>query len=87
MAYVDTDPVVLAHARALLATSDGVTAVAADLRDPAAVLADLGLRAVIDLAKPVAVLLGAVLHFLCATRRAAVSPAQRVGTRGDCLWI
>ena len=66
VAYVDTDPVVLAHARALLATSDGVTAVAADLRDPAAVLADPGLRAVIDLARPVAVLLGAVLHFLDA---------------------
>ncbi len=40
VAYVDLDPVVLAHARALLATGDGVTAVAADLRDPAAVLAD-----------------------------------------------
>ena len=34
VAYVDLDPVVLAHARALLATGDGVTAVAADLRDP-----------------------------------------------------
>ena len=43
--YVDNDPVVLTHARALLATSDGVAAVAADLRDPAAVLADPGLRA------------------------------------------
>ena len=34
VAYVDIDSVVLSHARALLATSDGVTAVAADLRDP-----------------------------------------------------
>jgi hypothetical protein len=34
VAYVDIDPVVLSHARALLATSDGVTAAAADLRDP-----------------------------------------------------
>ena len=48
VAYVDIDPVVLSHARALLATSDGVAAVAADLRDPAAVLADPELRAVID---------------------------------------
>ena len=38
VAYVDTDPVVLSHARALLATSDGVTAAEADLHDPAAVL-------------------------------------------------
>jgi hypothetical protein len=30
---------VLSHARALLTTDDGLTAVAADLRDPAAVLA------------------------------------------------
>jgi hypothetical protein len=47
VAYVDIDPVVLSHARALLVTSDGVTAVAADLRDPGAVLADPELRAVI----------------------------------------
>src|SRR5260370_38614187 len=40
VAYVDLDPVVLAHARALLATSDGVTPVAADLSSPGAVLTD-----------------------------------------------
>jgi S-adenosyl methyltransferase len=51
VAYIDTDPVVVAHARALLA-GDGVAAVAADLQDPAAVLADPGLRAVIDPAFP-----------------------------------
>ena len=65
VAYVDNDPVVLAHARALLA-GEGVTAVAADLRDPAAVLADKELRAVIDPAQPAGVILGAVLHFLDA---------------------
>ena len=36
----------------------------ADLRDPAAVLAHPDLRAVIDPARPAAVILGAVLHFL-----------------------
>jgi O-methyltransferase involved in polyketide biosynthesis len=41
-------------------------AVAADLRDPAAVLADQDLRAVINPAEPVCVILGAVLHFLDA---------------------
>ena len=35
VAYVDIDPMVLSHVRTLLATSDGVTAVAGDLRDPA----------------------------------------------------
>jgi hypothetical protein len=37
VAYVDIDPVVLSHARALLTVDQGVTAVSADLRDPAGV--------------------------------------------------
>jgi S-adenosyl methyltransferase len=57
VAYVDLDPLVLAHARALLA-GPGVAAVTADLSDPAAVLADPELRAVINPADPVCVILG-----------------------------
>ena len=57
---------VLSHARALMTSDDGVTAVAADLRDPAAVLAHPELRAVIDPARPAGIILGAVLHFLDA---------------------
>ncbi len=64
VAYVDCDPVVVSHGRALLATDDGVAAVAGDIRDPAAVLADPELTAVIDLEQPVCVLLTAVLHFI-----------------------
>ena len=73
VAYVDTDPVVLSHARALLATGDGVTTVEADLRDPAAVLRHPDLRAVIDPARPVCVILGAVLHFMDADAARAVT--------------
>ena len=73
VAYVDIDPVVLSHARALLATGDGVTAVAADLCDPSAVLVHPELRAVIDPAQPVCVILGAVLHFLDAGAARAVT--------------
>ena len=73
VAYVDTDPVVLSHARALLATSDGVTAAEADLRDPAAVLGHPHLRAVIDPARPVCIILGAVLHFIGADAACAVT--------------
>jgi O-methyltransferase involved in polyketide biosynthesis len=73
VAYVDTDRVVLAHARALLATSDGVAAVDAHLRDPAAVLGHPDLRAVIDPATPVCVIFGAVLHFLDADAACAVT--------------
>ena len=73
VAYVDTDPVVLSHARALLATSDGVTATEADLRHPAAVLGHPHLRAVIDPARPVCIILGAVLHFMDADAACAVT--------------
>ena len=73
VAYVDIDPVVLSHARALLTIDDCVTAVAADPREPAAVLADPELRAVIDPARPVGIILGAVLHFLDADTAQAVT--------------
>jgi O-methyltransferase involved in polyketide biosynthesis len=88
VAYVDHDPVVLAHARALLATGDGVAAIDADLRDPAAILAPSDLRAVIDPARPVAVILGAVLHFLDAdSARAVTAGYVRLIAPGSCLVI
>jgi hypothetical protein len=62
--YVDHDPVVLAHSRALLATDEGVIAVKADFRDPAVVLADPGVSRLIDFGRPVAVLFLSVLHFI-----------------------
>jgi hypothetical protein len=65
--YADIDPVALSHAAALLATGDGVAAVDADLRDPAAVLGHQDLRAVINPSRPVCVILGAVVHFLDRT--------------------
>jgi hypothetical protein len=62
--YVDHDPVVLAHARNLLHGSDRTAVIAKDLRDPAGILADPELRALLDFSQPVAVLLVAVLHFI-----------------------
>ena len=38
--YVDNDPMVCAHARALLATNDGVAAIQGDIRAPQAILND-----------------------------------------------
>ena len=64
--YVDIDPVVAAHASALLADDGGTTLITADLRDPAAVLADPRLRALIDFAEPAGLLMTAVLHFVAA---------------------
>ena len=62
--YVDNDPVVLAHARALLTSRpEGKTAyLDADLRDPAKILAQAA--EILDFSQPVAVLLIAVLHFI-----------------------
>ena len=62
--YVDNDPIVLTHARALL-TSDarGATAyVDADLRDPGKILAEA--RTVLDFSQPVALMLLHILHFI-----------------------
>ena len=64
--YVDNDPIVMAHARALMTShAAGATAfIQADLREPGRILADPELRATLDLGKPVALMLVAVLHFL-----------------------
>lgn len=64
--YVDNDPIVLTHARALMPSGPaGATAyVDADLRDPEAILRHPDLLNILDLDRPVALLLVAVLHFL-----------------------
>jgi O-methyltransferase involved in polyketide biosynthesis len=64
--YVDNDPMVLAHARALLtSTREGACAyIDADLRDIAGILA--GAKATLDFGKPTAVVLLGVLQFIAA---------------------
>ena len=64
--YVDNDPIVLAHARALLTgTPEGRTAyLDADLRDPAKILESAELRDTLDLSRPVALSFLAILHFI-----------------------
>jgi S-adenosyl methyltransferase len=63
--YVDNDPVVVAHGQALLSEAGDTTAmVRADLRDPMMIFADPDLRRLIDLDRPVAVLMVAVVHFV-----------------------
>jgi hypothetical protein len=60
--YVDYDPIVLAHARALLTSSDGGATeyIDADLRDAGTILAQAA--RLLDFSRPVAVTLIAVLH-------------------------
>ena len=81
--YVDNDPIVLTHARALLASvPQGRTAyVDADLREPEAILANPAVRETLDLNQPVALMLVAILHFLVD----ADDPARIVATLLDAL--
>ncbi|OIV37438.1 hypothetical protein BIV57_10745, partial [Mangrovactinospora gilvigrisea] len=65
--YTDNDPIVLAHARALLRTSTPKGRIGyeeADLRDPRALLHTPAVRQTLDLTRPVGVLLLAVLQFV-----------------------
>jgi O-methyltransferase involved in polyketide biosynthesis len=61
--YLDNDPVVVTHARALLATTPGIYAVEADITRPDEVLAHPAVGAAVDWTEPVAVVLAAILHF------------------------
>lgn len=62
--YVDHDPVAVAHSRAVLAGDDRTGIVAADLRKPHDILGAPEVARLLDLERPVALLLVAVLHFL-----------------------
>jgi len=65
VAYVDNDPIVLAHARVLLADGGPGTAfVEGDLREPEALLRDPVLTELIDLQEPVAMVVTGLLHYL-----------------------
>src|ERR1700758_3361630 len=64
--YADNDPIVLAHARALLtSTPEGRCAyIHADLRDPEKILADPAVRETLDFSRPIALFIVAILHFI-----------------------
>jgi len=62
--YVDNDPIVLAHGRALLAEDESTTVVRADLRNPEEILNHPVVREFIDFEQPVGLLLFAILHHL-----------------------
>jgi S-adenosyl methyltransferase len=65
VAYVDNDPVVIAHNRALLADErNGIAVVQGDIRSPLDIITNPALTRVIDFSRPLAVLLVAVLHFV-----------------------
>jgi len=62
--YVDHDDVAVAHGKLLLDGNPDAAAVFADLRNPETILADPVTTALLDLDRPVGLLLGSVLHFV-----------------------
>lgn len=62
--YVDNDPIVLAHARALLDANSRTTVITADLRDPDKLFSEPRLLDLIDFDEPLGLMMVAVLHFI-----------------------
>ena len=62
--YADYDPVVVAHGQALLAVRDKSIMVQADLHDAASILTMPEVTAHLDVSRPVAITLFAVVHFI-----------------------
>jgi SAM-dependent methyltransferase len=79
--YVDIDPMVLAHGRALLTSNQNTTVITADFCEPDAVLNHPDVRAVIDFDRPVALLMVAVLHHLDDSQH----PGQLVARYRDAV--
>ena len=85
---MDNDPIVISHARSLLARNPGVIAVPGDMRHPEAILTDAALTGLIDLAAPACVILSGVLHFADAgTARAVAAAFARAIAPGSYLII
>jgi hypothetical protein len=85
VAYVATDPVVIAHSKAILAGNENATIIDADLRDPEKILGHPAAQQLIDFGQPVGLLIVAILHFigdaedpwrLVATLRDALAPGS-----------
>lgn len=64
VAYIDNDPVVTVHNRAVCGGYAGVAVASGDIRRPQEVLTNPELTSLIDLDEPVAFLCVAVLHFI-----------------------
>lgn len=81
--YADVDPIAVSHAQQMLAGNDQATAIVADLRRTADLLHQLELpqcRAVLDLARPVGLLMVSMLHFVSGP-----DAHQAVATLRDAL--
>jgi hypothetical protein len=62
--YVDNDPIVLAHGRALLAENEFTAVVKGDVRQPEEILSAKETNALIDFRRPVGIIASAILHHI-----------------------
>jgi len=79
--YVDNDPVVLAHARALLSDSPATIVVDGDLRSPTGITGDPDVRRHLDWDQPIGLLLCGILHHILDSER----PAELMAALCDAL--
>lgn len=79
--YVDNDPVAVAHSRAVLRDVADADVVAADFREPEAILGSEEAGRLLDLGRPTVLLLVALLHFLDDEEK----PHERLATLRDAL--
>jgi hypothetical protein len=89
VAYVDNDPIVLAHGRAMLAEDEYTVVVKADIRQPAQILSDPLVRGLIDFSRPVAVIASAVLHHLLDEEDplGVIRVMRDAVPAGSCLFV
>ncbi|GAA4895126.1 SAM-dependent methyltransferase [Streptomonospora salina] len=85
--YVDIDPLVAVHGRALLAGNANARVVTGDVRRPAAVLGSPEAHALLDFDRPVALMLVGMLHYLSPDVADTVVGAYRDALApGSCLF-
>ncbi len=75
--YVDNDPGMVAHGRALLGDNDNATVIVGDLRRPEQILDSAEVRKLPDPGHPVALTLLGVLHHISAHREFAAAVTAR----------
>jgi S-adenosyl methyltransferase len=79
--YLDNDPVVLSHARALLADDSATFVAHGDLLDPASILDNPAVRAHLDWDQPIGLLLCGIVHYILDSE----GPAALVAALVDAL--
>ena len=87
--YVDNDPIVLAHGRALLVENQHTTVLRADIRQPEQILKAEELRALVDLGRPVGIIASAILHHITDEEDplGLVRTFRAVAPAGSCLFV